>query len=283
MKRIPLLITLLFALCLNLQAQDDGDAKKEAFKSKRGVYILPEGGDIALGFNAVPFFNYLGNMLNGAAGNTLAPNFIRRQAIVGKYFLNENNAVRAELRIGYRNTKNQEFVIQDGTGAGDNVFVTDKMFTGTTNIHFAAGYEMRRGHGRVQGYFGGMGEVQYQSTKNTYEYGNAMTVKNPNPTSFNFGNNLAGKGRRTEAVNLQDLSFGVRGFIGVEYFFAPKISLGAEFGWGPRFQITRDGKTVDKYWDGQEIKTETLDIARDTNFNLDTDNAQAGIFLIFHF
>ena len=278
MKKIAIVMIAVLGFGLSLQAQE-----KEDFMSKRGVYILPEAGDIGLGFDAVPFFQYAGNMFNGDAGNTLFTNFINNQAIVGKYYLSDDAAVRGELRLGYNSFKDQEFIMQDLAVPDPKVLVTDKMSFNTTNIHLAAGYEMRRGHGRVQGYFGGMVAFQYRQNNTQYMYGNPITSEFNNPNTTNFGGNITGTGRLTEVRNLTNMAVGLRGFIGVEYFFAPKISIGGEFGWGPAFNVVTDGKVVEERWNGTEIETETTDVARDTNFGIDTDNAAGNLFLIFHF
>ena len=265
-------------LGLTIQAQD-----KEQFKSKRGVYILPESGDIGLGFNAAPFLNYMGNMFNGDAGNTVFTNFINNQAIVGKYYIADDAAIRGELRIGYNSFKNQEFIMKDLDVPDPDVLVTDKAVINTTNLHLAGGYEMRRGYGRIQGYFGGMLTLQYSQNSTKYLYGNAITSDFNTPGTTNFGGNITATGRLTEVHNLTNIGIGVRGFIGVEYFFAPKLSLGGEFGWGPTYNVITDGTRTEERWNGTEVETETIDIARDTNFGLDTDNAFGNIFLIFHF
>jgi hypothetical protein len=44
--------------------------------------------------------------------------------------------------------------------------------------------------------------------------------------------------------------FGLRGFIGAEYFIFPKMAVGAEFGWGIGMSNRGDGT----------IKTESLDV-----------------------
>jgi hypothetical protein len=44
------------------------------------------------------------------------------------------------------------------------------------------------------------------------------------------------------------VTFGVRGFVGVEYFVAPKISIGAEFGWGLGMITTPRGKVETETW-----------------------------------
>lgn len=263
---------------LTLHAQD-----KDKFMSKRGVYILPEAGDIGLGFDAVPFFNYMGNMFNGDAGNTVSTSFINNQAIVGKYYLSDDAAVRGELRIGFTNNTNQEFIMKDAATPDPDVLVTDKFKFNATSIYLGAGYEMRRGHGRLQGYYGGMLTLNYFSTSSKYLYGNAITSEFNNPNTTNFGGNITATGRLTEVNNLTNMGLGLRAFIGVEYFFAPKISIGGEFGWGPAFNVTTDGSWTEERWNGTGVEEEITDIARDSNFILDTDNAFGNIFLIFHF
>jgi hypothetical protein len=39
--------------------------------------------------------------------------------------------------------------------------------------------------------------------------------------------------------------FGLRGFIGAEYFFMPKMSIGGEFGWGLAY--VKNGATTTEY------------------------------------
>lgn len=278
MKKLAIIMIAVLGLGLTLQAQD-----KEDFTSKRGVYILPEAGDIGLGFNAAPFFNYMGNMLNGSVGNNLFTNYIANQAIVGKYYLSDDAAVRGELRIGFNNNSNNEFIMQDASIPNPEVLVTDTRNVNATNLHLGAGYEMRRGHGRLQGYYGGMLSIDYSQTNMNYNYGNDITSDFNSPFTTNFGGNITGTGRVTEVKNLINVGICARGFIGVEYFFAPKISIGGEFGWGPSFNITTGGEQTEECWTGTEIETTTVDVAKDTNFGIDTDNAAGGIFLIFHF
>ena len=42
-----------------------------------------------------------------------------------------------------------------------------------------------------------------------------------------------------------DLQVGAQAFIGVEYYFAPKMSIGGEFGWGITY--TKDPKSTEKW------------------------------------
>ncbi len=278
MKKNLILVITLVALGLGLQAQE---SKKEAFKSKRGVYILPEAGDIALGFDATPFLKYAGNLMNGNSANSLSYGYPKNHAIIGKYFLDDNTAIRGELRLGFDKYKDREFILQDGSDPADKIMVTDSRAFKQTNIHLAGGYEMRRGHGRVQGFYGGMVELKYDKTNIDYTYGNPITSTYTAPATTDFGANL-NPYRVTNFKNLQNLNFGVYGFIGVEYFFAPKISLGAEFAWGPSINAYSKGEKTHEYWDGTNVKTETTEIAKDSEFKIDTD-ARGQIFLLFHF
>ncbi len=56
---------------------------------------------------------------------------------------------------------------------------------------------------------------------------------------------IQGLARVTERKNGTYFTFGLRAFIGVEYFILPKISLGGEFGWG--LGLRTGGKTTTTY------------------------------------
>ncbi|MEJ6680882.1 MAG: hypothetical protein QNL21_02200, partial [Flavobacteriales bacterium] len=55
--------------------------------SKKGESMLPEAGDYAIGFDAAPFLNYVGNFLNSGATSPTADFMTGYDAaITGKYF-----------------------------------------------------------------------------------------------------------------------------------------------------------------------------------------------------
>lgn len=56
-----------------------------------------------------------------------------------------------------------------------------------------------------------------------------------------------------------NLLFGLRGFAGVEYFFAPKMSIASEFGWGLGMTTTPRGKVKTEKWDTTNNKAETAE------------------------
>ena len=54
-----------------------------------------------------------------------------------------------------------------------------------------------------------------------------------------------------------DVAIGARGFVGVEYFVVPKISIGGEYGWGIGFFRDFGEKTVVEHVDDGEKETKT--------------------------
>jgi len=78
---------------------------------------------------------------------------------------------------------------------------------------------------------------------------------------------------------------GARLFVGFEYFVLPKLSLGGEFGWGPAVGLLGKTHTTFEGWDmaNDELKTEEIPLFKGNMINLDTDNANGVIKLLFHF
>ena len=207
---------------------------QDGLTSKKGEAILPEAGDWAIGFDANPFLNYFGNLFNGNLNNTFSGatwtgDNSSTMALTGKYFKDETTAYRGMLRIGLGG--NSTTTLQDtavaptlpGTGAIENKTSNSNGFS----LVLGAGLEKRRGSTRLQGYYGGglmIGLLGGGST--TMEYGATMDSLN-----VQFRGIVPGA-RNTEVKNGNTFTFGLQGFVGVEYFVAPKISVAAEYGWG---------------------------------------------------
>jgi len=64
MKKISLMVLVALLAVTSINAQD--------LKGKNGQPILPEAGDIGLGFNAIPLLNWFGNSFNGSTNNNNA-------------------------------------------------------------------------------------------------------------------------------------------------------------------------------------------------------------------
>lgn len=282
MKKLVILLLIASFAISTASAQEE--ASGEELKSKKGFVILPESGDIAIGINAVPVFGYFGNIMNGTANNTIGFNFVDgTNTIYGKYFLDAETAVRARVRIGKASTINTEYITMDQIVTDPMATVKDHHILNTTNIQLGAGYELRRGNGRLIGFYGAEAMFTYGTSAENYIYGNKFSPDFPNPLTTDFGTNITGTGRVEEAKNGTTVGLGLRGFIGVEYFFAPKMSIGGEFGWGFGYNWTGSGEQTTEMWNGLEIESTTVKTAGGKGWAVDTDNLGGAISLMFHF
>ncbi len=259
---------------------------------------LPESGDWAIGVDATPFLNYVGNLIGGNDGN-VSPSWTyltTNQTITGKMFVSEDMAYRGSLRLGFGSSKGGAMIGQDGAAAPTYpalpTEVEDSWKAGSTNIGLSGGIEYRRGHGRLQGFYGGELGLSVSSSNATYTYGNPMTTTGASTTDF--GSNLTvdtygNAARITESKSGSTMSFGLRGFIGAEYFVLPKLAIGGEFGWGLGFSSTGASSVSLESTDGASIGTQTLDGSKSSSFGFDTDNVNSvfgpagSLRMTFHF
>jgi len=274
MKRIYILSLLLF-ISANIFSQDS------LLLSKKGIPILPQTNDWAIGIDAVPFTNIFNQY------SSMQFDFVHGTTLMGKKFINPTTAHRVKLRLNFTSYQEDNFIIEDGQEIPDPlVTVTDSRIMNFTNITIGYGLEKRMGYGRLQALYGG--EVLYGLGTHTrsYTYGNDFSMTNPNPSTTNFGNNIPGIGRR---VNFMEDGIehyiGLRAFLGVEYFILPKVSVGGEFGWGFGYTFEGVGKQVVQYWDPSEnAAAEDVDeSAGNRSYNIDNDNFHGAIFFMFHF
>ena len=266
--------------------------------SKKGEPILPEKGDWAISADATPFLNYLGNFF-GKSANNAAPNFnflTGNSVIVGKYFLDEKTAVRAGINLGFGTHSATNLVQQDNQPAPAAgtlpTQVIDKSTHGTTGIGITAGIEKRKGKTRLQGYYGAELGIYFGGAHDKFTYGNsyagtgtaAGTSATPNSTTWSNSTGsssgtptVAGSGaaatRVTDIKSGTNVQFGVRGFLGVEYFILPKISLGGEFGWGLGLSTTGAGQTTNQgIYTGTSASTQVTKTGKTSEFVVGTDN-----------
>lgn len=306
MKKKVLIVTALMSAML-IKAQDAGS--DEVVKNKKGNEVLPKAGDIGLGFNAVPMLDVITNMvrLNQAVGaqNTNINQFETgsNNQIVAKYFLTPKSAIRVRLGI---NTLSGSFVnqvqdaeamykatlgTQDDINAASLLKVDDKLKYSKSNILFTAGYEMRRGYRRLQGFYGGEIGIGGTSARQDVTYGNNFSDKYPVQYTSNFNSSTIStqnpnNTRVTRNLYTRErggIRLGLRGFIGVEYFVFAKISVQAEYGWGYSF-TTRRGQTSQRevYQVGQNgpsVFKEDVDIdSSEKTKGLSVDNNNGSVF-----
>lgn len=275
MKKSIILLTLaLFAVGITAQAQD--------LTSKKGETMLPEEGDYALGFDADPFLNYVGNFLNQGGNTAPSADFVdgSNLAIVGKMFKDAQTAYRGRVRLGFGSASVTNMVPADD-GNGD---VEDVRKTSYNAITLGAGMEKRRGNTRVQGLYGGEALISVRGNKTTREFGNSMgdggaiTTTNFNTGTSSFETNRA-------LSNSSGTTFGItiRGFAGVEVFVFPKVSVAMEYGWGLGFVSAGSGENETESWDGSGVTTNTATGRKASGFGIDTDNSGGALTINFHF
>jgi hypothetical protein len=261
--------------------------------NKNGKTILPEKGEISLGFSAMPVFSFVGNMFNNNSfnnpmgGNKFVNSMFSENAIFGKYMLDDKTAIRSHFRINIDNSKLTNYVINDAANSPDSL-TTDVMKQRSQLYVIGAGYEKRRGKGRLQGIYGGEGFFMFGKSTSSYEYGNQFGMLNQAPTSTtNFLNGQTSSlGMRTSSSSTGNtFGLGIRPFVGVEYFVAPKISLGAEFGWSLMFSRTGDGIEYKDYYEPNSgnVLNKSINTGGRSNFSLDTDNFNGSIYFLFYF
>jgi len=258
---------------------------------------LPAAGDWAISFDATPFLTYFGSFLGNA--NNTAPNatFLNgNNTIMGKYFVDDQTAYRALIRIGIDHTGQDNLVNQDNySGAPPTPQVTDHWSYSNHFIGLGVGMEKRRGKTRLQGYYGAEFMFFLSGSSNAYTYGNAFSSTDVAPTSTNWAN-LAPLGGNTPGNRYteydQGSTFGVNllGFIGAEYFIIPKVSLGAEFTWGVMFSSTGQGTVTAESWSGTADQSITTKTGGSSAFSFDTginsafgNSAQGNLYITFHF
>jgi hypothetical protein len=271
---------------------------QDGLTSKKGEAYLPEAGDWALGFDGTPFLDYAGNWFNGTSNNSVNATWVGNQpamTIYGKMFKDETTAYRAKIRIGFGSSSEKAFTDTIGNNGGNPatvVEIEDKMSTSGFNLTLGGGIEKRRGNTRIQGFYGGELLISFGSSSESYEYGD--THDDDNGVIFHdFGSNDLGgptDRRVTEVSYGSTMTIGLRGFVGVEWFLAPKVSVSAEYGWGLRMQSQGDGTTTTEEWMPATLTaTENSLVTKETtqggtsSFGIDTDNNGGVISIFFHF
>ncbi len=311
MKNKSLLIASVFAASTAF-AQD--------LTSKKGEPMLPEAGDWAISFDATPFLNYFGQMLSNAGASAPTAGYTNGYpwAIKGKMFKDATTAYRAGIRLGFGSNTMRANVddASDNTGTPAGYptkppTVEDTWKKSYNGIVLTGGMEMRRGKTRLQGYYGGELLIGFGGSKNSFTYGNAINTNtdatavdgssaNSTDWSLSGAANLAlndgfgNPGRYTE-MKSSTMMVGLRGFIGVEYFIFPKISLGAEYGWGLGMVSTKTSSAWESrgFNSSGNLATASLtDSNKSNRFAVDSDiqNGMTGVTggsgslnIIFHF
>ena len=297
---------LLASACMMLASTTYVDAKKPEKN------YLPEAGDVTIGVNAVPFLNYLGNVFGKNDKNKINPEKIGgvpavpgldnpTMSIFGKYFLTDQTALRLNVGIGINSITQSGYVTDDAAAVNNPLSVAEVEDTykyRNSGMSIAVGYEWRRGSKRLQGFWGGQAILAYSNSKHFFGYGNAITEINQDPSQYDDFNNwdfsvtpptLENIGNNSRLLMQSDgrsWTYGLGGFVGVEYYIAPKISIGCEMSlnllWttgGKKYQKSErfnpDFNKVEENirWTGKS----------DSGFRFGTENIGTSLFVAFSF
>ena len=122
--------------------------KKERIiiKNKNTESYLPQAGDFAIGIDASPFINLVGNILrindfNGPFIDPSAFNFVDGTSIYGKYFLTDKTAVRAKLSMNMSTQTLNNLIDDDSNTTDPNAKVTDTRKNSQNGLGLGLGYE----------------------------------------------------------------------------------------------------------------------------------------------
>ncbi len=242
----------------------------QTLTTKKGQNILPEEGDFAVGIDVVPIVKYAGNLFYN--GNDSITDFspVGAYTFFGKYVKNEKTAFRAILRLGFLSSK-VDTLVQKAASTNPNELVSNEAKRTKATIAIGGGIEKRKGNGRVTGIYGVEGRLALATDKTKYSYGNDLDVtiqSNSQVTSIKQG---------------PAFGFGVRGFLGVEYFIGAKLSLSAEYGWGPAVIVQGRGATETEVVDGNTTKTQITETSKSFLFGFDNEMNGGTVALIFYF
>lgn len=265
--------------------------KELSFESKNGHQVLPQAGDWGLGIAADNPLDFFGGLVGQSSGDTDgfesvngAPGVTNDgTTIFGKYFVNSNTAYRGWVTTQARRRTSLLATADDGDATNTAQPIYDKQVINNRGILVGAGLEKRRGAGRLIGIYGAQGYLgfgQGNVTKNTYA--NEISATNTDPSDGIAGNNntFAIDGvtdhRVVSVNNTSEFVFGAQGFLGVEYFFAPKISLGGEFNVGLEYRPDLKSSTVVEYFNANSGAVE--EFTRQTTGGSETNFSTANSF-----
>jgi len=301
MKKLSILFLMAFVSFTGaVSAQEEEETTTtggvEQFTNKNGFAVLPEAGSFAIGFDALPFLRFAGNMFNANTNNGLSANFANQGGagvggtLYGKYFLSETTAIRGRFSINQSTVQDVNRVILDGQAVPqNNIEVEDELVNSNFGLNLGGGMEFRRGKGRLMGVYGAEAMIGLNTSNEKYTYGNAITAGNQTPTTttnFAAGNSGQVGSRVLSRTFANSFSLSAMGFAGVEYFFAPQISIGAEFTLGLRYTGTNRSEVVREEWEANSnslINVSDVDANILTNFGVATGVWGGAINLMFHF
>lgn len=251
-------------------------------------------GEIGLSINAVPFLDWTGNLFNNSIDNSfssyndlyLTNNNLPTISL--RYFLDNKTSVRANFGLQNINRTSNQYVQDDASNSSSELLIDRRKTTFSANF-IGLSYEKRRGDNRVKGIYGlELFRSSVNDIYNDYTYANNFNSTNLSPTSYDWS--LESPVSLDSRIIQEDfgsiVSYGLRPYIGVEYFLSPQISIGTEI--GISFTMSKDDETFSVY-ESYDITSETIIIERKKELasgkqnTISTDNYLSKITLSFIF
>ncbi len=289
MKKI-LYIAFLSGLSLFSFAQEEvASVNEQKAPAKESSAFLPSAGTIAIGVDAIPYLEFVGNMFSGYTGkNTLSPS---STTIYGKYYLSKDAAVRADLYINNITNIDLGYVRDDANYlTNPNAQVEDKRKVKTSAYGIGLGYQMYKGSGKLRGTYGAVASYYRSNSTTDYEWGNQMTDMNITPTSTNwYGAGTAPSERNLSIQNQSTQSVGLGIIAGVEYFFVPRVCIGGELGlYYNYYWYSQESRKYETIQQGNLVEYELATDPKENYGSLstrvyDTDNVAGRLYVLFHF
>lgn len=309
MKRLFMIFLVTCIACLSASAQET--------ETKQ---YLPEAGDWSIGIDVKPVFKYVSGLFNnydkqadlnfgGGQPSIYQPDmdsmsdekynalkgdyddflkYYPTVSLMGRYMLTDRLAVKANFGILYD-------VDKEGTYSPDQLAaildplsqakVANIKSTKKLGMSLQAGAEYRIGKKRIQGVFGGGLMFGIANEKVKYSYGNDMTIINQRPEGSQWSSK-DGYRKLKEFTKVPNIYVGLYGSAGVEFFVAPKISLGAEVSLCAGYMIkpqkfvlsegyNPDTETIEKY---TQLEEPLLGM-----FQISTRNLGGNLYMAFYF
>lgn len=268
--------------------------------SKKGEPYLPEADDWAVGIDAMPFFDYLGNFFSEAENSAPNADFENNEyAIRLKKFKTEDFAYRIGGRLNVFVDSYRSFSPEFSTEP-TNTTVEDKYTRTFTNFYASLGIEKRKGTTRVQGFYGVEGVLGIGTENHKFEYGNDITQENTTPDRSEYI--LKFEDNPEEVSNITEVggfiteykvgttfSIGARAFVGAEVFVFPKWSVGFEYGFSAGYFYTGNSEVTSEQWTiptggtAEQYVTTVENEGGTSTFKIDNDNSGGALFMTFYF
>lgn len=301
-------LSLIFSLAAGTTVlAQEPETEQAAAKKHKKEFSLPKAGDIQLGIDIAPIFQYVGNMFNGNTSNAPLNQFGGEWAIpsnpvydptvsiMGKYMITDNWAARANIGVLTRHANIREYMRDDKAYALNELSeaeVIDNAIYNTSGAAFALGAEYRRGYRWIQGIFGADLVYGFSNSNSHFKYGNAITEINQAPSRYNWGVTAPdvpywSKSYVLDSYNNEANHYvGIDLTVGVECFLTSYLAIGGEVSltamWAvgaPQYIVCEGFNTLTNT---VEQRTETI-TPGNTVFEFGTKNLGGKLYLAFYF